>query len=147
MARTVIKLGVVGDSRDDIDLALGRALLLSAIDALCPTESAVDIVSGLTNIGIPRLAYEIAEQRGYAKTGISAQAALQVRCGICPVDTQIIVGEDFGDESEVFVGHIDALIRIGGGRQSLREVALFREACRRQGKDARMLLIEKDWPK
>jgi len=43
------------------------------------------------------------------------------------VGTSIIVGDRCGDESEVFVIFIDALIRFGGGPQSRRGVALFKD--------------------
>ena len=39
----------------------------------------------------------------------------------------MIVGENWGDESETFVRSIDGILRVGGGGQSKREVAAVRE--------------------
>ncbi|MEH0152577.1 hypothetical protein V6R21_00445 [Limibacter armeniacum] len=58
--------------------------------------------------------------------GFSAKKALTVSCGLYPVKKVIIYGKNFGDESQAFVDYIDILIRIGGGPQSRKEVALFR---------------------
>lgn len=127
-----MKIGIVGFSSKHIDEGLGAQLLeqeISKIVSLHTSEHHVEIVTGLTNIGIPKLAYQIADKRCFIKVGISAQQAYQVKCGVYPVDRVIIVGEVFGDESQTFVDYIEYLVRVGGGKQSAHEVALFKEKC------------------
>ncbi len=129
-----MKIGIVGYSAKNIDEKLGTQLLEQAIFNLITSKSkedAVEIVTGLTNIGIPKLAYQIADRQGFIKIGISAKQAYQVKCGVYPVDKEIIVGEVFGDESQTFVDYIDCLVRVGGGKQSAHEVQLFKEKCLR----------------
>jgi hypothetical protein len=79
--------------------------------------------------------------------GISAKQALGVRAGVFPVDQRWIVGDRFGDESQVFVDYIDALIRVGGGTQSRAEVELFRRrfAGNPSALDDRLLEVEVAW--
>tara|TARA_R110001599_G_scaffold306849_1_gene513383 strand:- start:94 stop:537 length:444 start_codon:yes stop_codon:yes gene_type:complete len=127
-----MKIGIVGYSSKKIDENMGTQLLEQEISKIVISHSkaeSVEIVTGLTSIGIPKLAYQIADKRNYIKTGISAQQAYLVKCGVYPVDNEIIVGEVFGDESQTFVDYIDYLVRIGGGKQSAHEVALFKEKC------------------
>lgn len=128
-----MKIGIVGYSSHNIDEQLGFALLDKMISRIVANHSGrdpIEIVTGLTNIGIPKLAYQIADLNHYQKIGISAQQAYEVSCGVYPVDKEIIVGEKFGDESQVFVAYIDYLIRVGGGKQSASEVRLFKEKCK-----------------
>ena len=83
-------------------------------------------MSGYTNFGVPQIAYELADKCGFITVGFSAKQALQVKSGVYPVNKVIIKGEKFGDESTDFVANIDALIRIGGGKQSRHETELFK---------------------
>ena len=129
-----MKIGIVGYSSNHIDEVSGAQLLEREIAKIISSGLAVDtveIVTGLTNIGIPKLAYQIADQKLYTKIGISARQAYQVKCGVYPVDKEIIIGEVFGDESQTFVDYIEYLLRIGGGKQSAHEVHLFKEKCAR----------------
>jgi hypothetical protein len=105
------------------------------------------LVSGLTDCGVPGIAYRVATRMGLATVGISARQALRVRAGLFPVDRRILVGRRFGDESAAFVAMIDALIRVGGGPQSRREAAMFREKLTAQGlaPAARMIEHELAW--
>lgn len=141
-----MRIGVVGFSRRHFDHHLARKLLAQSISKLVQDfdNKEVEIVSGLTNAGIPKLAYEIAAKRGYTTVGISARRALQVRSGIFPCDQQIIVGENFGDESGKFIDYIDYLIRVGGGPQSRKEVELFKAKKRLSGEDVSKYLIEEE---
>ena len=130
------RIGVVGFSRSQFDHAAAEAALSSSLDQLLARarSGAVELVSGLTNQGVPKLAYQLAVARGLRTVGLSARQALRVRAGVFPVDERIIVGQRFGDESAAFIAYIDALIRIGGGPQSRREVELFKDkltACDR----------------
>lgn len=83
------------------------------------------LVSGLTNLGIPKIGYEIASKLGWKTIGISAEDALNY--DLFDVDEQIIVGKEFGDESEEFISMLDCLIRVGGGPQSMRETGMAKE--------------------
>ncbi|BBM86516.1 hypothetical protein [Candidatus Uabimicrobium amorphum] len=128
---TNLKIGVVGYSRPQFDqekatemLKKGIAQFMEQFNAAKPN---VEIVSGLTNVGIPKLAYEIAVAESLTTVGISAEEALKVSCGIFAVDKQIIEGKNFGDESQTFIDYIDCLIRVGGGEQSHEEVKMFQE--------------------
>jgi len=122
------KIGVVGYSRNNFDHDEARkkleALLLPLVADRDP--GSIEIVSGFTNTGIPRIAYLIADDHGLPTVGFSAERALSASCGTYPVRKRIIVGENYGDESEDFIEYIDALVRVGGGKQSHHEVALFK---------------------
>ena len=78
------------------------------------------IVSGGTNLGIPKLVYEKAKSLNMETFGIMCKKGYDYE--IFPVDTLIVVGEDWGDESDEFLSSIEILYRIGGGKQSLEEV-------------------------
>jgi hypothetical protein len=142
----MMQIGVVGFSRDNFDRAEALRLLRASLDTLLARAgiepAQAELVSGLTNVGIPRLAYEIASSLGMRTVGLSAREALAVGCGLFPVDETVLVGERFGDESEAFVARIDRLVRVGGGPQSRREAAMFREKIRRLGLDPDERMIE-----
>ena len=91
----------------------------TAFDQLPASDGELIVVSGLTALGIPKLVYEEAVQRGLRTIGIACQKAHDNPC--FDVDEFIIYGNEWGDESEFFLGYIDALVRIGGGKQSHRE--------------------------
>lgn len=142
-----MKIGVVGFSHENINHDLARTLLRQSFHQLMqrhPHDKPIEIVSGLTNIGIPKIAYEIADELGFITVGISAERALHVKCGIYYVDKQMIEGKEFGDESRVFIDYIDYLIRVGGGKQSHREVEMFVEKCALSGIDINDTLIEQE---
>jgi hypothetical protein len=40
-----------------------------------------------------------------------------------PVNNQVWHGSEWGDESPVFLHMLDVIVRVGGGKQSLAEVA------------------------
>jgi hypothetical protein len=141
-------IGVVGFSARKFDHEVARELLREALQqvlasaGLQPAE--VELVSGLTDVGVPGLAYALATELGIRTVGISARAALRSRSGVFPVHERILVGERYGDESEVFIARIDALIRVGGGPQSRREVELFRKKLEQQGLSAEQRLVERE---
>lgn len=99
----------------------------------CVKYPKIEIVSGYTDYGIPALSYVLAKlhcQTSYhniqcTTTGFAPKTALNDKR--CKVNKEIIVGEKYGDESEAFVDYIDVLIKIGGGTQSIKEFALFKE--------------------
>ncbi|MBI2129700.1 hypothetical protein HYU07_05680 [Candidatus Woesearchaeota archaeon] len=92
----------------------------------------ITVVAGVTNVGVLKLAYEEAKRRGWKTAGVGCKKAYDFEW--FPTDEQpIIVGENWGDESQAFVhgtkiphhpheNGLDALVRIGGGAQSLREI-------------------------
>jgi len=143
-----MKIGIVGHSANNIDEKLGSKLLdqmISEIVSINTMSENVEIVTGLTNIGVPKLAYQIADNRSYFKVGISAQQAYEVKCGVYPVDTVIIVGQKFGDESAAFIEYIDYLVRLGGGKQSANEVELFKDKCSLLNWDIKEHLFEQEF--
>jgi len=79
------------------------------------------IVSGLTNLGIPKLAYEEAVKRHWETVGIACSKANEH--DLFDVDESKIVGNDWGDESETFLKYCDIFLRFGGGEQSLDEMS------------------------
>ncbi len=142
-----MKIGVVGFSRNQFDQKAARTKLKMHLEIILSTHlaSELELVSGYTNMGVPRIAYQIADELGITTTGFSAKQALRVRAGLYPVDKKIIVGERFGDESEAFVAYIDLLIRIGGGPQSRHEAHLFRQRYADQNLDEILMEEEVDW--
>ena len=83
------------------------------------------VVSGLTNLGVPALAYNEAKIRGWRTVGIACSKAEEYDC--FAVDERIIVGDEWGQESETFLNNIDVLVRVGGGNQAKRETGDFRK--------------------
>jgi len=127
--KKMTKVGVVGYSNDDVfNHDIAKALLAIALDVIEEEfqDKQYELVSGLTNMGIPKLAYEMADKRGWKTIGLSAKEAKEYDC--YDVDQEIIVGEKFGDESKKFIEYIDCLVRIGGGKQSMEETESAREA-------------------
>ncbi len=137
-----LRLGVVGycpPTKFDEKKAL--SLLQQAYDLVKENFSnyQITVVSGLTNLGTIKLAYEEAKRRGWKTAGVACKKAFNYK-NLFPVDEKtVIVGENWGDESETFINSIDALIRIGGGPQSLKET----ELARKKGKK----VYEYDLPK
>lgn len=133
-----LNIGVVGFSDEtkmsdmnEYRLELSMLLMemvdkLESIHGKCGTFA---IVSGLTNVGVPKLAYEYCSNKNTKLTfsksvGIACSKAIEF--DTFPVDEKHIIGNNWGDESEFFINHIDGLIRLGGGKQSHSEVNLFK---------------------
>lgn len=125
----IIKFGVVGFSRNQFDKKSAYRFLDQTFGDLKGKHGnkIIEIVSGYTNSGIPKIAYELANKYGFTTVGFSAKQALSVRSGTFPVDKVILKGELFGDESNDFVAYIDGLIRVSGGLQSRKETTMFKE--------------------
>jgi hypothetical protein len=85
-----MKIGVVGYSSTKFDLNLAVKMMQSAFDIFVSknAEENIEIVSGLTNIGVPKIAYQLADRRNFITVGISAEQAFQVHCGVYPVKKQ-----------------------------------------------------------
>lgn len=120
------RVGVVGYSGQKFDEDQARRVLLDLFKEIKYTEGLnVEIVSGLTWMGIPGLAYEIATAFDWDTVGIAPTCAKEYER--FPCDLVHWVGEDWGDESEAFLRSIDLLIRVGGGKQSMTETARAKE--------------------
>ncbi len=138
----ILKIGVVGFSRNQFDQPDAAKKLKHFISQIIEGKAAgnIELVSGFTNMGVPRLAYLLADELGLVTVGFSASQAFRVRAGIYPVQKQIIVGQKFGDESEEFIQYIDVLVRIGGGPQSRHETERFKQVY--ADKDLSQILFE-----
>lgn len=125
-----MKLGIVGYSEGTFDVEEAQRLIILGIfhAETSSGKMVTHLVSGLTDQGIPGLAYHLAVDpaAGAMETvGIACAKAADYPC--FPVDHEIIVGKDWGDESDTFLNYIDGLVRVGGGKQSLREAKAFRK--------------------
>lgn len=119
-----MRIGVIGYSAQKFDVDQAEYALDSMIMGLSIKErrgfEEVAIVSGLTNLGVPAIAYHIAKCRGMKTVGIACSKAKNYDCFAC--DEVKIVGDNWGDESEAFLNDIDVLVKVGGGKQSLSEI-------------------------
>ena len=88
-----------------------------------------EIISGLTDYGIPALTYCICQkfEKKYQIETVGFAPKCALNDNVCRVDKEIIIGENYGDESEEFIKYIDILIKIGGGKQSISEAKLFKQ--------------------
>lgn len=121
-------IGVIGYSAKKFDIDLATRYLISAFDSVCAKIDQSDevyIISGYTDMGIPGIAYRLAETYGWKTVGLSCKKAFENP--LYPVDKEIIVGENWGDESETLINISDIMIRIGGGPQAMNEAKLFKE--------------------
>lgn len=123
-----ISVGVIGYSEQDFNRGKAKQHLSDAFDKVQEEFSGnPTIVSGLTNLGIPKLAYQEATNRGWSTVGIACKKAEEYE--LYPVDKTIInrdEWEEWGDESDAFLSRINVLIRVGGGSQTKDEIAKAR---------------------
>lgn len=88
-------------------------------------QTEIDLVSGLTNVGIMRQVYPEGKKRGWYLVGYACKKAENF--DKYPVDEAHIIGENWGNESEAFTdhaiksGHPYIIVNVGGGPQSLDE--------------------------
>ena len=68
------------------------------------------------------MAYRIARHKSIKTAGVACSDAKNYDCFDC--DRVEVVGDNWGDESETFISQLDALVRVGGGPQSMREVEM-----------------------
>jgi len=124
----MLNIGVIGYSSKDFDEKSAKALLSLAIDIAIEShlkkKDEVMIVSGLSDVGIPSLAYDIAKKNKWKTMGVACKLVMDY--DLFPVDEKKIVGEEWGDESQTLIDNIDVLIRVGGGWQSAKEVEMAR---------------------
>ncbi len=116
-----VRVGVVGFSDDALieSPEVVKAYLRQGIKDLDLDGKRLEIVSGTTNMGVPKICYEEAKKLGYKTIGITAEEGREY--DLFPVDGAFWIGKKFGDETEFFLEYIDCLIKIGGGKQSIKE--------------------------
>jgi hypothetical protein len=116
------RIGVVGYSGAKFDVEMGKALVNMALSIQTKNvkDEDIEIVSGLTSLGIPKLAYEFASKNGWKTVGVACKKAEEYEC--FNVDEKVIVGDEWGDESEKFLNSVDVIVRVGGGKQSIKEI-------------------------
>ncbi len=120
-----MNIGIIGYSIQKFNEKKAREMINNIYDSFEKHIDNLVIVSGLTDLGIPKIAYEEAVKRNYKTIGIACQKAKEYE--LFPVDEKIIIGEEWGDESNTFLKYIDILIKIGGGEQSKKEVEQAKE--------------------
>lgn len=120
-----MRVGVVGYSAAKFDVDKARLLVDVGLSYFRKQYDGkmFEVVSGLTNLGVPALAYAWAADNKVFTVGIACSKATEYDC--YPVDHKIIEGSEWGDESDTFLEYIDVMLRIGGGKQSLEEAATF----------------------
>lgn len=124
----IIRVGVVGYSSQKFNKIKAWDLLKEGFEQIKSDSNTnkLMVISGLTDIGIPSLAYYIARQNGWNIGGIGPERALEYKW--FPMsndgDELVISGEDWGDETPKFLDSVDVLLRIGGGVQALYETQL-----------------------
>lgn len=130
----ILKVGFVGYSLTNFNEDKVKNIIKLIFDILeWQNENQIEIVSGLTNMGIPKLVYEEAVRRGMTTVGISCKKAYDYEC--FDVDTKIIEGINWGDESDAFLRYINILIKLGGGKQAINE---FQDSINYQNIKARI---------
>ena len=129
-----LAIGLVGFSgsfakngRTDAESVTRRFIetMLANTDETLPRRP-LFLISGATDLGVPRIGYAAAKKLGVTSVGVTSQEALKY--SIAELEYLTVVGNKFGDESEAFVSVIDELWVIGGGKQSLSECNLASEA-------------------
>jgi hypothetical protein len=117
-----LKIGFVGYSGAKFDEKQAQDIIdkiFKEINKLRQTEP-IEIVSGATYMGIPAMVYDEASDYDFKTIGVMCKEGYE--CDLYPCDEIYAVGSDWGDESDTFIGMIDRMYRIGGGKQSLEEV-------------------------
>ena len=123
-------VGVVGYSAQEFDKEDAKDMLDEAFETveqelLDDQYDTIAIVSGGTDIGIPKLAYELADDLDYETISVIPEEANEYP--LYEVDQILYEGEKFGDESNAFIDMIDILIKVGGGKQSQKEYDMAEE--------------------
>lgn len=122
-----INIGVVGYSVQEFDKKKAIEYIKTAFDFIEKQypDGTKTVISGLTDLGIPALAYREAKRRNWRVEGIACSKALDYIW--FPVSNITMIGDNWGDESETFLKAINILVRVGGGKQSMREVEMAKK--------------------
>lgn len=119
----LFRIGVVGycppTKFDEVEATRMIREAFDKATEIIPAGSTPTVVSGLTNVGVLKIAYEEARSRGWRTEGVACKRAEEHE--LFPVDEKIIVGDNWGDESSRFLENLDCMVRIGTGKQSVRE--------------------------
>ncbi len=117
-----MKIGIMGYSTQEFDVDKAYKILDGEFKELAEIyNDDVEIVSGLTNLGIPAIAYELATKYGFTTIGIACKKAEEYEC--FPCDHSYIIGLNWRDEYGFFLDYCDEFIRVGGGKQSMEETS------------------------
>ena len=103
---------------------------LNIAGSRAPKKKNIIVMGGFTDIAsIHRIAYQQARQRNWNCGGIACKKAMDFKLWNMSEDGDeaSIIGDNWGDESIVFIDKIDILVRIGGGEQSTKEVEMAKE--------------------
>ena len=127
-----INIGFIGYSDTKFDKKIAKQIIYDIFQIIerkyCTDDNLntkINIITGATNLGIPAIVYEIANNENikYGKwftlVGVMAKEGYQYE--LYPCDEIYSYGENFGDESEEFINRLDILYKIGGGKQSIKE--------------------------
>lgn len=117
-----MNVGFVGYSDDKFDKEHAKEIIDDIFKELNSNDV---IISGATNMGIPKLVYEKAKSLNMKTEGIIPEEGKEYE--MFPVDEIIFEGKQFGDESLKFLSTIDILYKIGGGKQSTNEAELAKK--------------------
>lgn len=131
-----LKVGVVGYCPPStFDKTEADRMISEAYDQIerdHPEADSFACVSGLYDVGVLlHIAYEESWRRGWRLVGFTATVAKPYGQPLYTIDEEIIVGDQWGEDSDAFVQYIDVLVRIGLGPQSLREASACKEAGKR----------------
>ena len=126
----LIKIGFVGYSYGKFSLRKAKKILGEIFDNIKktykPRYELIEIVTGATALGIPKLVYQFAEQEGYKTVGVMCKDGYNYP--LYPCDKIVAIGDNWGDESEAFINYIDILYKVGGGNQSAHELEMAKKA-------------------
>ena len=112
-----MKIGFIGYSDTKFDINKANEIINKIKDYISLDD---EIVSGATLYGIPKLVYETFKNN---KTiGIMCKDGYNYPLYSC--DVIYAIGDNWGDESEFLMDYIDVLIKIGGGKQSIKELQM-----------------------
>ena len=116
-----VRIGVIGYSAQKFDKAKASEFINEAFDEIENenTNAEFSVVSGLSDMGIPAIAYKEANKRKWETVGIAPKVVEDY--DLYPCDKKHIIGKDWGEESNFFLDYIDVLVKIGGGKQSNQE--------------------------
>lgn len=121
-----MNVGIIGFSGKKFDSEKATSIIKKEFDKLYSIHGPyINIVSGYTDLGIPAIAYREARKVGFHTVGVACKKANEYTT--YPCDSVYIHGDNWGDESKIFLDMLDILIRVGGGSQSFKEVELAKE--------------------
>jgi hypothetical protein len=132
-----LKIGIIGSLKPNFDMEDAEEKIMESIELIKEYHKNYEyqIVSVMTNEGIPKLAYDISKKLNHKTIGYASKMIYKGKYGVYLVDETNIVGNKYGDECEELIKNINCLIRIGGGYQSNYEVELFKNKILKENID------------